>query len=51
MKKEVEETTTPQRNFAVTARIRVGESSRVKESFWLEIVRTAENPEPNGVYS
>ena len=51
MKKEVEATTTPQRIFEVTAGIRVGETSGVKGSFWPAIVRTAENPEPNGVQS
>ena len=44
-------TTTPQRNFAVTAEIRVGQSSGVKGSFWPAIVRTTENPKPNGVQS
>ena len=42
MKKELEETVTPQRNYATTVGIRVGEGSGVKGTFWPEIIDAAE---------
>ena len=51
MKKEIEATTAPQRNFAISAGIRVGEMTKVKGRFWPEIRKAAENLGPNGVQS
>ena len=42
MKKVLEETVAAQRSYVTTTRIRVGETSGVKGSFWLEVLVTPE---------
>ena len=42
---------TPQRNYITTTKIRVGESSSVKGSFWPEVLETAEKFELDMVHS